>query len=191
MREHGVRPDLRLTADASVRAHESWGFNCGPGALCAAFGLTADEVRPHLGDFERRGYMSPTAMAAAIRSLGASHRQTYRGDRHLPLSDWPPPPTLAVVRIQFDGPWCATGVPMQARYGATHWIAVAGLPAGGAEVFDANNLVLGLDGWVAWRVWEDRVVARLAANKPRATGRWWPTHVWEVEAAAGAAGRAA
>jgi len=51
-------------------ASEAWGFNCGPGALCAVLDLTPDELRPKLGDFEAKGYTNPTCRAGAAWTSG-------------------------------------------------------------------------------------------------------------------------
>src|ERR1700753_3352718 len=49
-------------------AHESWGCNCGPGAVAAICGLTLDAVRALFGpEFEAKGYTNPTLMVQALR----------------------------------------------------------------------------------------------------------------------------
>ncbi len=119
------RPVVRRHAVFGVQeanaAAEAWGFNCGPGALCAVLGLTPDELRPKLGDFEAKGYTNPTLMAAVLRAHGVRHRQTYRSDLpgrfHL---------AFGLMRVQWAGPWTQPDVPMAARYRQTHWVAVAG-----------------------------------------------------------------
>lgn len=176
------RPRLLLTEANVDDADATWGFNCGPGALCAVLGLAPAVLRPHLGDFESRGYMSPTGMAAALREIGVTYRQTYRGDG--PVTRWPPAPDLALVRVQFDGPWTRPEVPKQARYWHTHWIGVHRLPGQSvAEVFDVNALDRG--GWLPWNEWAGEVVPLLAVADPKRNGGWWPTHIWEVEGMGG------
>lgn len=197
-----TRPPMRITPEA-LEAATAWGFNCGPGALCAVTGLTPAEVRPHLGDFEAKRYTNPTLMAAALRSLGIRYRRVYQhpADAGAPERE-PPYPSFGLVRIQCDGPWCAPGVPVQARYRKTHWIAVhdtqpgnrATVPAccergdcgrcaaerEAREVFDVNG-VFGRGGWLSWREWSGQLVPWLLGEcVPKASGRWWPTHCWEV-----------
>jgi len=66
-------PAVRFTLADADRAADLWGMNCGPGALAAVCGLTLDEVRPHMGDFESKGYTNPTLMFAALKSIGVKH----------------------------------------------------------------------------------------------------------------------
>lgn len=197
------RPPVRLTRDDVFAASDAWSFNCGPGALCGSLGLRPEEVRPHLGDFEVKRYTNPTLMASALRSLGVPFRRFYQ-------SNEPPAggfdfPTLSLVRIQWAGPWTRPGVPMQARYRKTHWIAVwqpgvanrAPVPVccaladcgrcvaarGSREAFDVNAVVHGR-GWLPWREWTDELVPWLLRGcVPKASGQWWPTHVWEIDPA--------
>lgn len=163
------RPALRLTFADVVAAFDEWGMNCGPAALCAVTGLSAAEIRPHLGDFEARHYMSPTMVARAAKSLGLTYREVYRREE----PGVPPSPSLALVRVQWDGPWMRPKVPVQARYGRTHWIAQAS-----DEIFDVNAMDIG--GWMPYRVWTDRLAPLIAHEVPKASGKWWFTHVWEI-----------
>src|SRR5687768_1685881 len=110
---------LRIT-DADTEAAREWGFNCGPGALCAVLDKTPDELRPHLLDFEQRGYTNPTLMVGILRGLGVAHHRVWRCD--LPVPD-PVYPKFGLVRVQWAGPWTKPGVPMAVRYRKTHWIA--------------------------------------------------------------------
>lgn len=138
-----VHFDYREASEAS----ESWGFNCGPAAICAVSGLRPHQVRQHLGDFENKRYTNPTLMFAALQRAGVEHCQVYRADD--PTGPWPDL-ALGLVRIQWGGPWTGEGVPMAARYRYTHWIAVR---ASGYEVFDVNAIAYG--GWLGWREWAD------------------------------------
>jgi hypothetical protein len=61
---------VRFTEEDARRAHGAWGANCGPGAIAAVLRLTLDELRPHLLDFERKGYTNPSLMYAVLRGLG-------------------------------------------------------------------------------------------------------------------------
>jgi hypothetical protein len=149
-------------ADAEAAA-VAWGANCGPGALAAVLGLTLEDVRPHLVDFTRKGYTNPTMMLDALRSLGVvwSHA----------TADWP---DGGLVRVQWEGPWTAPGVPVRARYNYTHWVG-SRQGAAGIEIFDINCICAG--GWVPLAEWRDEVVPWLLREcYPRANGRWHTTH---------------
>ncbi len=168
-------------ADAELATCQ-WGFNCGPSALCAVLGMTPDEIRPLMGDFERKRYTNPKLMLEVLRRSGANHRMTYRSDE-----PGKPLPQLrnGLVRIQWSGPWTNPGVPVMARYRMTHWIAIQ---AGCAlDVFDVNAIRFG--GWIERETWEARLVPFLLTFLlkecvPGADGGWWPTHGIEVESLA-------
>lgn len=171
-----TRPRFTL-ADAEA-AYDAWNCNCGPGALAAIMGMTLDEVRPHLGDFERKGYTNPTLMFDALKSVGAKYwirKQRTAGAR---LWDWP---TYGLCRIQWEGPWTEPGVPIRVRYRQTHWIGACQpkmtLDVG---IFDINCINNG-SGWVSFENWRDLVVPAITANIPRANGKWHVTHAIEVE----------
>lgn len=170
---------IRFTLGDAEVASAVWRFNCGPAALCAILGMAPDELRPHLLDFESKGYTNPTLMANILRGLGVKFRRKYEcavgpvDGRPLP-TDWP---SFGLVRIQWGGPWTAPGVPMRARYRHTHWI---GARTHGWPVFDVNALCVG--GWITWSEWKDELVPWLLKQSvPRASGEWWPTHCWEVD----------
>ncbi len=164
---------VRFDLAAAEHAADAWGCNCGPGALAAMTGLTLDEVRPCLGDFEVKRYTNPTLMFETLRRLGVS----YTVERRLPL-DWP---RHGLVRIQWGGPWMADGVPIGARYRQTHWVG-ARHTRGRAEVFDINCINVG--GWVPMDTWTAVVVPWLLREAvPRADGSFSLTHVVEVSTA--------
>lgn len=166
----------RFTVEDAQRAHDEWGCNCGPGALAAICGLTLDEVRPHMGDFERKGYTNPTLMIAALKSIGT--RFSYRGG-HLGTEWWP---CYGLARIQWEGPWTKDGVPIRARYRHTHWVG-AMRSAQGTGIFDINCLNNG-SGWARFEDWRDIVVPWILKEcVPRADGHWHITHAIEVEPA--------
>lgn len=166
-----TRPRLRFTRDDAQRAWETWRFNCGPASLCAVLDMTPDEIRPHLLDFERKGFTNPTLMASILHKLRVQFRQVYRADG--PPEDYPEPP-LGLMRVQWVGPWCQPGVPFAARYRQTHWVGVAG-----GEVFDVNAMCAG--GWLTFREWSKELVPWLIREAvPRGNGEWWPTHILEV-----------
>jgi hypothetical protein len=167
---------LRFRPIEAQDASDVWGFNCGPAALCAVLHLTPAELRHHLIDFEQKGYTNPTLMGKVLRGFGVWYRQVYRSDdprypglRKIPLR-------RAVMRVQWGGPWTKPGVPMQARYRQTHWVAVRN---GSAEVYDVNA-----DDWLPRANWEFELVPWLIKEAvPKADGTWWPTHAYEIEVA--------
>jgi hypothetical protein len=164
---------LKFGGPVADRAVEAWGFNCGPASLCAVLDLTPDEVRPHMQDFERKGYTNPTLMWAALRSLGAEF--TVRSTPLGGANEWP---RWGLARIQWGGPWTKPGVPIAARYRRTHWV---GSCRDGAEhmVFDVNATWFG--GWLPFAEWSGQLVPWLLREvEPKADGAWWITHSVEV-----------
>jgi len=169
---------LRFTEADSERAHAEWGANCGPHAIAVVCGLTLDELRPHMGDFEAKHYTNPSLLWAVLKRLGARHRA-------LPLT-WPNTgtprwPEWGLARIQWEGPWTEPGVPVAAAYRHTHWVAVA-IRDGNVGINDVNCMNNGT-GWVAVADWVQTVVPHLTETIPRATGGWHPTHLLEVRRA--------
>jgi hypothetical protein len=168
---------VRFTLDEAQAAADGFNFNCGPASACAILGLTPAEIRPHLLDFEAKGYTNPTLMAGILTGLGVRHRQVYRGDTDAAIPTWP---NYGLVRIQFAGPWTKPGVPMAARYRATHMIGYRKIGGARAQVFDINAMCAG--GWIPVREWEDELIPWLIREcYPKADGEWWPTHCIEVE----------
>ncbi len=165
----------RFTQADGERAHDAWGANCGPGAIAAICGLTLDELRPQLGDFEQKGYTNPTLMFDTLRRLGVTW--WHRRDK-----DWP---EWGLVRVQWSGPWTNKGVPPAAAYRYTHWVGgCRHIPHESAPleigVFDINALSNG-NGWARLADWEQIQVPLLVEDIPRADGKWWITHVIEIE----------
>lgn len=167
-----------FTLEDATRAYDEWGANCGPGALAGVLGLTLDQVRPHMGDFERKGYTNPTLMFAALRSLGVKyHRVDFITTEGQPRRHWP---ARGLVRIQWEGPWTKPGVPMAARYRHTHWIGAAKGPLDDVGIFDINCINNG-SGWVALADWERIIVPHILREcEPKASGAWHQTHVLEL-----------
>jgi hypothetical protein len=157
-----------FTRDDFDRANAEWGANCGPGAVAAIMGMTLDEVRPHMGDFERKHYTNPSLMNAVLRSIGRPWRKIG--------AVWP---SYGLVRVQWEGPWTAPGVPMRARYRYTHWI---GCYVGYASVgiFDINAMANGT-GWCSRDDWAESIVPYILKQYPRASGAWHITHGIEVD----------
>ena len=164
-----------------AKAADAWGFNCGPAALCAVTGLSPDQVRPHLGDFEDKRYTNPSLMASALASLGVQFTRRFEnlGPRRVAIY-----PTFGLVRIQWSGPWTKPGVPMRVRYRKTHWIAVdhgrgRTVIAKNRGVFDVNAIASG--GWISWADWVKELVPWILKEcVPKADGAFWPTHCWEM-----------
>ena len=163
---------IRFTAEDADKAAEDWGMNCGPGAAAAILGLTLDEVRPHLGDFEKKGYTNPTQMWRILQSLGTKF--SYRGG-DLGRENWP---SYGLARIQWEGPWTKPGVPPRVAYRHTHWVG-SRRRGQATEVFDIN--CIGVGGWVSKHEWTSAVVPWLIREcVPKGTGDWFSTHAVEV-----------
>jgi hypothetical protein len=160
-----------FTADDADRAYEEWGANCGPGAIAAICGMTLDELRPHMGDFERKHYTNPTMMWQVLDSIGVTWALVK------PAVTWP---LHGLVRVQWEGPWTAPGVPARAAYRHTHWVGAATDPVKGIGIFDINAIGNG-SGWCALEDWTGTLVPWLLEEcVPRANGGWHLTHVVEV-----------
>lgn len=152
-----------------------WNFNCGPGALCAILLLTPSEIRPKMGDFEKKGYTNPSLMREILKNCGATWTQTYRGDSPAPM----PVLNYGLVRVQWGGSWTKLGVPMRARYRHTHWVGVRNQTT---EIFDVNAMCVG--GWLDYQEWAGQLVPWLIGECcPKSDGTWWPTHAMEVQPA--------
>lgn len=159
----------RFSLHDAVRASEAWGANCGPGALAAILSMTLDEVRPHMGDFERKRYTNPTLMFESLDRAGAKWRSIG--------TTWP---CYGLARIQWEGPWTAPGVPIRARYRHTHWVGAATI-RNEVGIFDINCINNGT-GWVRIKEWETIVVPWIIMEAvPRANGKWHITHAIEVD----------
>lgn len=162
----------RFTAADQERAHATWGANCGPGALAAIMGLTLDEVRPHMGDFEQKRYTNPLLMYACLRSVGATWRLVKQA------RSWP---DYGLARVQWEGPWTEPGVPARAAYRHTHWVGAAWSEAKREHgIFDINAIGNGT-GWCSVADWSRTLVPWILECVPRANGRWHLTHVIEIE----------
>lgn len=163
----------RFSAEDADRAYDDWGANCGPGAIAAICGMSLDELRPMMGDFERKGYTNPSLMWQVLNRLGV--RWTLL--RGKPL-DWP---NYGLVRVQWEGPWTQPGVPIRARYRYTHWVGAARAPSGSVGVFDINAISNG-SGWTSLSDWSTILVPWLLNEcVPRASGGWHLTHVVEIQ----------
>lgn len=187
--------ETRFTIDEAQDAADDWGFNCGPGALCAVTRMKPGEIRPHLGDFEAKGYTNPTLMAEILHGLHIPFLRKYECAVKVDNRE-PAYPTFGLVRVQWGGPWTRPGVPMRARYRHTHWVAMRMIAAttwragsrpmpttprwSDREVFDINAMCVG--GWLSWNEWSRELVPWLIKEcQPKADGTWWPTHCWEIQ----------
>lgn len=172
----GSKPP-RFDVNDAQSASDAWGCNCGPGAIAAVCGLTLSELRPHLGDFESKGYTNPTLMWDILRRLGVRWQcgiaqQSSENQGMLAF------PSYGLARVQWEGPWTNPGVPIRARYRHTHWVGSRRL-SGQTEIFDINCICVG--GWVPEREWAEQVVPWLLSEcEPKANGRWHITHSVEV-----------
>lgn len=157
-------------------ASKGWGANCGPGALAFALQVGLDVVRPAIPEFDARRYTSPTMMRQALDKLGVTWTQNAVAGRPKMPGEEPEIPfgeLIALVRIQWTGPWTAPGANPKWAYRQSHWIA-AWRDAQGAKVFDVNG------GVMTFAHWKVEIVPLLTALYPRADGRWYPTHCWRV-----------
>lgn len=164
-------PKLRFDADEAERAYDAWKFNCGPSSVSALLEMTPEEVRPHLLDFEKKGYTNPTLMLSILDRLKMAGKvRDHQLSRSLL---WP---RFGLCRVQWAGPWTKPGVPIKARYRKTHWVATwkpHGAPL--AMIFDVN--AVGVGGWLSEVEWSTALVPWLLKQcEPRATGEWWITH---------------
>jgi hypothetical protein len=161
----------RFSAGDAERAYEEWGCNCGPAAVAAICRLTLFGVRPHMGDFESKGYTNPTLMWRVLDSIGVQWRLVK-----LPRT-WP---EYGLARIQWEGPWTEPGALPRWAYRHTHWVGAATDPVKGIGIFDINAMSNG-SGWVALEDWTASLVPWIIEEcVPRANGGWPLTHVVEV-----------
>lgn len=174
---------VRFTLAAAQAAAEEWNFNCGPASLCAVLDMTPAELRPHLLDFEKKGYTNPTLMASILRGLGVKFTRRFECVEilnHAHFPQWSGWPTFGLARIQWAGPWTKEGVPMAARYRKTHWIGVRRKLAV-CDVFDVNALSRPAGPWMPLGEWRTVMVPHILTHcVPKANGEWWPTHCWEI-----------
>lgn len=167
----------KFALDDLDRANEEWGANCGPGALAVILGLTLDEVRPLMGDFEQKHYTNPTLMLDSLLRSGRTFQ--YRSG-HLGRSAWP---HSGLARIQWEGPWTKPGVPARVAYRHTHWVASyrsTSNPDYNIAIFDINALGNG-SGWTNETSWVITLAPWIIENcAPKGDGGWHITHSIEV-----------
>lgn len=162
--------------DCAQACAYAWGFNCGPAALCAVLGMTPESIRPHLMDFERKGYTNPTLMEDILRGMNVRFSRIFRRDEPDAFCPDIQPERYGLMRVQWGGRWTNPGVPMPVRYRHTHWVGLRNLST---EVFDINAICAG--GWLSRTEWREQLVPWLIRNAvPCGDGSWWPTHVLEI-----------
>lgn len=163
--QYKEKPFVAFDSSDIDRARKEWRCNCGPAALAACLGWTPDAVRPHLGDFETRGYTNVSLMEKAIGSTGFRFA-TISTCRF---------PTHGLARVQWGGPWLKPGVSPRAACIYTHWVASKVLTLGnGLWIFDVNS------GWTTGDTWKQETVPKIIESVKRADGTWKLTHSWEV-----------
>lgn len=163
-----------FTEDEFWAAVEEWGCNCGPSALAFALQIPLDEIRGLIPDFETKGYTSPTMMKAALKTRGVAFDDVPAPSRLVygPRSMFHD--RIALVRIQWTGPWTAPGSNPRWAYGRTHWICAWLGPNAAGLVFDCNGGAMPFDRW------KREIVPALTASYKRADGGWYLTHVWRL-----------
>lgn len=170
-------PAAKFTLEDANKANDKWGANCGPGAIAAIMGMTLDELRPKLHDFEQKCYTNPTLMWKILDGLGAKYNKAVLSSG----TDAWSYPVFGLVRVQWEGPWTEPGVPIAARYRQTHWIAACREKYGAYPyIFDINAICVG--GWIPRNEWEDQLAPWLIKEcVPRANGKWHFTHIVEIK----------
>lgn len=169
-----IAPRLTFTRAEAEHAAQTWGANCGPAALAFALQVSLDTVRPLIPGFDEKHYTSPRRMKAALKAAGRSY--TIAPASRATMFDGE---TIALVRIQWTGPWTAPGAHPIPAYFRTHWIATFiddrdDPRYGGPTVFDINA------GVVSEERWTTAIVPMIIKQYPRADGGWFPTHVWRL-----------
>lgn len=177
----GMILPVTISLEDANHAHDEWGCNCGPAALAAIMGLTLDQVRPLMGDFEHKRYTNPTLMFASLDRAGAKWKCQKLGSGFgIDKIDHLSFPKFGVARIQWEGPWTKPSVPIRVRYRHTHWVG-AQQGIAGVGIFDINCCHNGC-GWTPFEAWRDVLVPWLLdVCEPGADGRWHITHSVEVE----------
>lgn len=159
-------------ADAN-KAIREWGCNCGPSALAFAAQTSLDAARAAITDFDSKHYTSPTMMRTAVAKMGREFDEADPNDPCRPDLLMCIERRIALVRVQWTGPWTQPGVNPKWAYWHTHWVA-AWRDRGVPLVFDINGGVNRFEDWAGI------IVPELTAGIRRADGGWHPTHVWRL-----------
>jgi hypothetical protein len=99
-----------FTARQAEDAYDIWRSNCGPAALAAILGRSLEDIRPMMGDFEKKFYTNPTLMCESLTRCGVKWRRVA-------VCELSQIPARALVRVQWEGPWMtgrADGCPVPA-----------------------------------------------------------------------------
>lgn len=155
-------------------ASDEWGCNCGPSALAFALGVKPDRVRWSIPDFDSKRYTSPTMMRQALKNVEQAFSAIEAPRDPAELTRFLDH-RIALVRIQWTGPWTAPGQNPKWAYRITHWIAAwLKNPGRFPYVFDCNG------GMRDFASWEQLIVPALTSQIKRADGGYFPTHVWRL-----------
>lgn len=174
--------DYPFTAEEMQAAYDEWGCNCGPASLAFALQIGLDKVRGAIPGFEEKRYTSPTMMRAGVENLGRKFTNLVGHPDMLKKLMFSM--DVALVRIQWTGPWTKTGANPKWAYRQTHWTACYrelrehgwdGEMGVYDKVFDINGGIRSFDSW------QKEIVPTLTALYPRADGGWYPTHVWRID----------
>jgi hypothetical protein len=164
---------LYTPADVAAAAL-AWGATCGPAALAAILQRPVLALRPLLGNYPVREYMTPTHMGQALTEAQIPY--------HVLRAFHETAPTYGLLFLQLTGPWCTPAVPVAAAYRHTHWVGTAWTAKYGTMIYDINAEVQHdqWGGWVAKRVWELRILPAITAAHRRADGGWFVRWACEV-----------
>jgi hypothetical protein len=125
----------RFTLDDAQRARDEWNFSCGPAALAVVSGLTLQDLRPQMGDFESKGYTNPTLMFDCLNRLGINWKpRKARGPTGWHSDGLHVWPRFGLCRVQWEGPWMAPGVPIRPGCDRGSWVS---LDRGGLDMSSA------------------------------------------------------
>lgn len=163
-------PKAIFSHEEAERAFKDWGANCGPGAIAAITGMTLNQLRPYLGNFEQKKYTNTRLMYEILNRLEVTWL-FIKGSTRFPKN--------GLARIQWEGSWTDLGKPRRARYRHTHWVA-SHQDKYTTWIFDINCMCVG--GWVSYEEWSTQVVPWLLPKiEPNANGIWHVTHAIEVK----------
>lgn len=173
-----MRFDYPFSSEELLAAMRDWNCNCGPSALAFALQVGLDKIRGKIPGFDQKGYTSPSMMSEALYELGKGYL-AIRADDYRPMFNH----RIALVRVQWHGPWTAPGANPKWAYRQTHWIATwEDMEERGIEgrmeifnrVFDCNTGICSFDDWQKF------TVPLILKGVPRADGKWSPTHIWRL-----------
>lgn len=194
-----------FTEEEAEQAATEWGFNCGPTALAFAARVSLSAVRGMIPGFEQKRYTSPTMMKQGIANLGREFEPRLAG---MSL-DTTMLGRIAVVRVQWTGPWTQPGSNPRWAYNYTHWICswlstetallsdkevseevdidpecdkAKDEEKGDWVIPQGTSMIFDVNGGIQTLArWQGEIVPLLTALHKRADGGWFPTHVWELQ----------